>query len=88
VELAPETGRTHQLRVHMASLGHPIVDDRLYAEPFTQETTSRLEGSAMNPIALHATSLRLPHPRDGREVEFVSPLPANFGRAGIGRNQA
>lgn len=86
VELEPESGRTHQLRVHLASLGHPIVDDDLYAETKPGPVPSRLgpspdgSGGALVPIALHATRLRLPHPRDGRALEFCSAPPADFGR--------
>jgi tRNA pseudouridine32 synthase/23S rRNA pseudouridine746 synthase len=62
VELAPVTGRSHQLRVHMAALGHPIVGDPLYGEPAER-------------MRLHATALALFHPADGRPVEFFSPPP-------------
>jgi tRNA pseudouridine32 synthase/23S rRNA pseudouridine746 synthase len=62
VELAPVTGRSHQLRVHMAALGHPIVGDPLYGEPAER-------------MWLHATALALFHPVDGRPVEFFSLPP-------------
>lgn len=64
VELEPVTGRSHQLRVHLAELGHPIIGDPLYGNA---EGTSRMY--------LHATALALPHPDDGRQVEFSSPPP-------------
>ncbi len=64
VELEPITGRSHQLRVHLAALGHPIVGDPLYAPP-----------SAAPRMKLHATVLALPHPEDGRLLEFASPVP-------------
>lgn len=67
VELAPVTGRSHQLRVHMAALGHPIVGDPLYAPPASPALTLRM--------CLHATALALFHPADGRPVEFFSPPP-------------
>ena len=64
-----ETGRTHQIRAHLASLGHPIVGDTLYAR-----------GTDAAPaIALHAIGLRFRHPRTGAEVCCASPLPAQFG---------
>jgi 23S rRNA pseudouridine1911/1915/1917 synthase len=61
------TGRTHQVRVHLAHLGHPVVGDRLYG--------SLVE--APRPL-LHAASLRLPHPEDGRPLLVEAPLPADF----------
>jgi tRNA pseudouridine32 synthase/23S rRNA pseudouridine746 synthase len=64
VELTPVTGRSHQLRVHMASLGHPIVGDPLYAPPVPAPR-----------MCLHAMALALFHPADGRPVEFFSPPP-------------
>jgi tRNA pseudouridine32 synthase/23S rRNA pseudouridine746 synthase len=77
VELAPVTGRSHQLRVHMAALGHPILGDRFYAPPEVQAMSARL--------CLHACRLSLPHPLSGesmvleRAADFTSaimvPLP-------------
>ena len=67
VEMEPMTGRTHQLRVHMQAIGHPIVGDALYATPHQQGLSHRL--------CLHATELSLPHPADGRLVSFSSPCP-------------
>jgi len=64
VELTLETGRTHQIRAHLASLGHPIVGDTLYRE-------RQPEGSAPA-ISLHATELRLRHPRTGVELVCTS----------------
>ncbi len=67
LELEPVTGRTHQLRVHLQAIGHPIVGDALYADERQQAMAERL--------LLHAHWLRLPHPLDGRAVEFQSPCP-------------
>jgi 23S rRNA-/tRNA-specific pseudouridylate synthase len=66
VELRPKTGRTHQLRVHLQKLGHPILGDRLYGE----ETSA-------NRLMLHAKllSLRLPN---GQSQTFEAPLPPDF----------
>ena len=64
--LSPVTGRSHQLRVHMLALGHPILGDPLYA-PDTAAEHPRL--------MLHAESLRLRHPDGGRFVTFTAPCP-------------
>jgi tRNA pseudouridine32 synthase/23S rRNA pseudouridine746 synthase len=65
MELEPITGRSHQLRVHLAATGHPIVGDTFYAPP--PHDAPRL--------LLHACELRLPHPRDGRTLVLNSALP-------------
>ena len=67
VALMPLTGRSHQLRVHMQSLGHPILGDPLYAEGPARDGHPRL--------MLHAESLRLRHPDGGRHVTFSAPAP-------------
>lgn len=67
VHLHPITGRSHQLRVHMQALGHPIIGDNFYApEPFR---------SASNRLLLHAEHLALRHPVSGEWLEFESPCP-------------
>lgn len=67
VRLVPLTGRSHQLRVHMASLGHPILGDPLYAEGPARDDHPRL--------MLHSESLRLRHPDGGRHMTFSAPAP-------------
>lgn len=67
VELYPHTGRTHQLRIHMMAIGHPILGDDLYADPARRAMAPRL--------LLHATQLNLNHPGNGRRMEFCSPAP-------------
>lgn len=65
LELEPITGRSHQLRVHLQALGHPIVGDALYAPSHTQVLSTRLH--------LHATVLQLTHPTHGNMVTFNAP---------------
>lgn len=65
VELAPVTGRSHQLRVHLKALGHPIVGDALYGDADLAEPGQRL--------LLHASELTLPHPTGGVLLHFTSP---------------
>ena len=66
LELEPVTGRTHQLRVHLQALGHPIVGDTLYAPPEIQTMAPRL--------LLHAWSLQFKHPVTGKALLFESPV--------------
>ena len=65
-----ETGRTHQIRVHLASLGHPLLGDTVYG---SQKNPYHLEGQC-----LHAAVLGFRHPADGRYLEFSAPLPDYF----------
>jgi tRNA pseudouridine32 synthase/23S rRNA pseudouridine746 synthase len=67
VELEPVTGRTHQLRVHLHALGHPILGDALYASPAVQALSGRL--------LLHARSLHFAHPGTGKGLAFECPTP-------------
>jgi len=84
VRLFPRTGRTHQLRVHLASLGHPIVGDTLYGgSPRRRRGLSEAAATALRDCprqALHAVRLRFAHPRDGRQVEVRAPLPDDLRR--------
>jgi 23S rRNA pseudouridine955/2504/2580 synthase len=75
VELQPLTGRTHQLRVHMAAIGHPIVGDGKYAG---QEAF--LTGSISRKLHLHARRLRIDHP-DGGKIDVTAELPAHFAES-------
>lgn len=71
-----ETGRTHQIRVHMASIGHPVLGDPIYGGdtcPFAKKHRDLLPGQL-----LHAAVLHLTHPVTGREMQFSAPLPQNF----------
>ena len=67
-----ETGRTHQIRVHMAHIGHPILGDTVYG---AKKPVPGLTGQC-----LHATGLRFVHPRTGETVELHCPLPEEFTR--------
>ncbi|MDD2846658.1 MAG: RluA family pseudouridine synthase [Rhodoferax sp.] len=68
LELSPVTGRTHQLRVHLAAIGHAILGDALYGDPTMQARAPRL--------LLHATRLAFAHPVSGTQMEFA--LPPDF----------
>ena len=68
-----ETGRTHQIRVHMASIGHPLVGDKVYGP--------RTDKLKMGGQILHATELELTHPITGERMRFESPMPEYFKKA-------
>lgn len=70
VRLKLETGRTHQIRVHMASLGHPVAGDPVYGP---KKSAAGLQGQC-----LHARVIGFLHPRDGRYLEITSELPPYF----------
>jgi 23S rRNA pseudouridine1911/1915/1917 synthase len=74
LEVEPVTGRTHQIRVHLSAIGHPVVGDPTYGRPST----------VIGRQFLHAHKLAFAMPLGGRTVEFVSPLPADL-REALGR---
>ncbi len=82
VQVKLETGRTHQIRVHLAHIGHPVVGDPAYGgrrrlpRGATEELVAALE--AFRRQALHAARLELEHPSTGRSVSWESPLPADL----------
>lgn len=67
LELTPVTGRSHQLRVHMLYLGHPIIGDRLYAHPLALNASNRLQ--------LHAQMLQITHPVNAQTLTFTKDCP-------------
>lgn len=77
VEAEPLTGRTHQIRVHLSSLGHPIAGDTLYGAPARFAIAGReVETLARN--FLHAAAIEFRHPRTGQTMQFEAPLPAEL----------
>lgn len=82
LQLKLETGRTHQIRVHMAHLGHPLVGDSLYAGRFKIHKGAPAELidflRHFGRQALHAAELVLVHPASGEEVSWTAPLPEDF----------
>jgi 23S rRNA pseudouridine1911/1915/1917 synthase len=82
VSVRIETGRTHQIRVHMASLGHPVVGDTLYGAPSAiaplTAAASRLPRLVLPRNFLHAAELEFAHPGSGEPLSLVSNLPAGL----------
>lgn len=76
LEVKLETGRTHQIRVHMASLGHPVAGDRVYGGRTTREPLP----VSFDGLALHAAELAFVHPVTRSRLEFASPLPPRMMR--------
>ena len=73
-----ETGRTHQIRVHMAALGHPLLGDAVYGGGGTK--FERVHSAYIYGQCLHAKELRLTHPMTGEVMCFHSPLPTEFSK--------
>ena len=85
VRLVLETGRTHQIRVHLAYIGHPVMGDQNYGAGFAASTRKLGEGSldaltSLGRQALHSAELGFEHPVTGRPVSFTSALPADIAR--------
>ncbi len=89
VELEPKTGRTHQLRVHLAHLGHPIVGDSVYGVAAAKSYREAWPAVSARRQMLHAVALEFVHPITRARIELVAPLPqdmldvlAAYGRPG------
>jgi 23S rRNA pseudouridine955/2504/2580 synthase len=84
VALRPVTGRTHQLRAHMAAIGCPIAGDGKYGgrgqENQGEGWGAGLGGGLSRKLHLHAARLSFPHPRTGRPLSFSAPLPEHMAR--------
>ncbi len=98
MQLQPKTGRTHQLRVHMAAIGHPLVGDALYQmddEAFMDWVENGRSPAQMPHLqrqALHSAATQFPHPVTGEICSLEAPLPADMVqlikalKAGVGKN--
>jgi 23S rRNA pseudouridine1911/1915/1917 synthase len=71
LEACPRSGRTHQIRVHLAAIGHPVAGDPLYGK----------RDPLIGRIALHTWRLALDHPTTGQRMLFEAPLPADLAAA-------
>jgi 23S rRNA pseudouridine1911/1915/1917 synthase len=81
VELTLHTGRTHQIRVHMSSIGHPVVGDTLYGAPALisapgkkKKSDPEPESTSLDRNFLHAAELEFAHPRTGQPLSLKTPL--------------
>jgi 23S rRNA pseudouridine1911/1915/1917 synthase len=74
LEVSPRTGRTHQIRVHLASTGHPVVGDTVYGAP-AKIRLRRRKQKTLDRNFLHAAALEFDHPSSGEHVKFASALP-------------
>jgi 23S rRNA pseudouridine1911/1915/1917 synthase len=77
LEAELETGRTHQVRVHFAAMGCPLLGDTTYGRP-PRDRHVRAIGKQLGRQALHARVLGFHHPRSGQWMQFASPPPADF----------
>ncbi|MBW2272236.1 MAG: RluA family pseudouridine synthase [Deltaproteobacteria bacterium] len=80
LSIRPETGRTHQIRVHLSSVGLPVVGDPVYGGGARRPARRSAAEAALTRPALHAASLGFVHPRSGERVHFEAPLPADLAR--------
>jgi 23S rRNA pseudouridine1911/1915/1917 synthase len=76
IEVEIMTGRTHQIRVHLSAIGHPVVGDNVYGESEFREFSKKY--GALDRYFLHASELQFAHPKSGAELQFSSPLPGEL----------
>ena len=76
VECRLETGRTHQIRIHLAEIGHPLCGERVYNRPLRGKPI--IDRSGAQRIALHAAELGFVHPHSEQQMQFEAPLPADL----------
>ena len=91
VSVRPESGRTHQIRVHLNHIGHEIIADPLYGKTTPlylshfkkkySESKGKEERPLLNRLALHAEKIQLTHPATGKKIQFNAPLPKDFRAA-------
>ena len=80
VQVAIHTGRTHQIRVHLSAIGHPIVGDSLYGGVHRRVPGDLRAITHLQRPFLHAARLGFTHPTENRRMEFESPLPEDLQR--------
>ncbi len=81
VEVKIETGRTHQIRVHLSSIGHPVVGDTLYGAPEEiRQQKAKGKPISLNRHFLHAARLELKQPKTGKDLKFEAPLPLELNQ--------
>ena len=79
IECRLETGRTHQIRIHLSELGHPVCGEKVYRQPHRGQPPLP-DNSGAPRVALHATELSFQHPVSGEELHFEMPLPPDLQR--------
>jgi 23S rRNA pseudouridine1911/1915/1917 synthase len=78
LRVEPQTGRTHQIRVHLAAMGHPVLADPLYGARKGRALPPRGPGREFHRQALHAAEVELVHPTNGAALRIAAPLPEDF----------
>ncbi|HSP18588.1 MAG TPA: RluA family pseudouridine synthase, partial [Myxococcaceae bacterium] len=80
LEVGLETGRTHQIRVHLSELGHPLLGDTLYGGTRKGDARVKAVQTRLGRQALHAWKLVFPHPRTGKLLRAEAPVPEDLTR--------